>query len=414
VRERLVSLNTAALATIVPVGLDKARNRLERAQGLSKTVTLELFPGLSVTAERTDIEAPDEGGYVWAGKANGDQASFVTLVIHNNSIVGEIQTEGRVYSVEQVSGGLHRIVELDQSKQLNDLHIPTLPGRFPNKSETTQPLGEPAELTTVTTIRVLVANTYNARNECLVGGTVAQDQQCMQQRITLAISKANQAFNNSGVLIKYVRVGGPTEVSYADTSVYGANTSNNYTGVLCDLSGFINCFSTGNNKTGTFAAIRTKRDNFAADLVVLMRKMGAACGVAWVPDPPTASTANQGFSVVTSTKGGVYNCIEGNTLAHETGHNLGLHHDRYVEPPAPISKFNYGYVDTAPTGRFREIMSYPNKCNALSIMCTRIPYFSTPLKLYNGRKVGIAANHAGAADGARTLNVTRAIVGAYR
>jgi hypothetical protein len=39
---------------------------------------------------------------------------------------------------------------------------------------------------------------------------------------------------------------------------------------------------------------------------------------------------------------------------------------------------------------------------------------STPLKLYNGRKIGIPQNQAGAADGARTLNATRAIVGAYR
>jgi hypothetical protein len=143
-----------------------------------------------------------------------------------------------------------------------------------------------------------------------------------------------------------------------------------------------------------------------------MRKGGAACGIAWVPDPPKASTSNYGFSVVTSTKG--YHCIEGHTLAHETGHNMGLHHDRYVEPKTGNSIFNYGYVDSAPAGRFREIMSYPDKCEDARVNCTQIPYFSTPLKLYSGRPIGISQNQAGAADGVRTLNTTRAAVGAYR
>jgi hypothetical protein len=127
-------------------------------------------------------------------------------------------------------------------------------------------------------------------------------------------------------------------------------------------------------------------------------------------------TSNQGFSVVTSTKGGVYNCIEARALSHETGHNMGLHHDRFVEPAAPNSKFNYGYVDTAAAGRFRDIMSYPNKCQSLGIAsgCQIINYYSTPLQFFNGRRVGIAVNHTGAADGAKTLNTTRAIVGAYR
>ena len=124
----------------------------------------------------------------------------------------------------------------------------------------------------MTSIRVLVANTVNARNECVPGGTVAQDQQCMQARINLAISLGNQAFARSGALIKFVRVGGQNEVTYADTQVYGMNTSNNYIGVLCDLTNLPNCFETGNNQTAKFAAVRTKREDVDADLVILMRK----------------------------------------------------------------------------------------------------------------------------------------------
>jgi Metallo-peptidase family M12B Reprolysin-like len=410
-RNRLVTLNATELARIVPVGLDNARNRLEQARTLSRAVTLDLFPGVSVTAERKDIEAPDEGGYIWAGEVDGDDPSFVTLVINNNSVLGQIQKGGRLYSIEPVSGRLHRIIEIDESRILKDMHPPLPAEAIQHKSGAAESPAKAADSQSVTNIRVLVANTITARSECVAGGTVAQDQQCMQARINLAISLANQAFARSGVLIKFVRVGEQVEVSYDDVNSYGKNSSNNYIGLLCDLSNFLCGY---NNQTNKFAPVRTRREQFDADLVVLMRKAGAGCGVAFAPNPPTASTSNTGFSVVTSTKGGFYNCIEGNTFAHETGHNMGLFHDRYVEAAASNAKFNYGYVDSAPAGRFREIMSYPDKCAAAGVSCARIPYMSTPLKLYNGRKIGIPQSQVGAADGARTLNTTRAIVGAYR
>ena len=115
--------------------------------------------------------------------------------------------------------------------------------------------------------------------------------------------------------------------------MYGAGSINNYVGVLCDLTGFNNtdpCF--GFNNSSKFKNLRTKRDTVEADLVVLMQKQGAACGIAWQPDNKgdvvAATWGVLGFSVVTSTEGGVYNCIEGNTLAHETGHNQGLNHNQ--------------------------------------------------------------------------------------
>src|SRR5687768_14470416 len=57
-RHRLVRLNTEELARILPSGADQAHDRLERARGLTTQVTLDLFPGVSVTAERDDVDAP--------------------------------------------------------------------------------------------------------------------------------------------------------------------------------------------------------------------------------------------------------------------------------------------------------------------------------------------------------------------
>jgi hypothetical protein len=423
-RDRIVSLNLGELARIVPVGAGAAAaaptERLNRARNLNGAVMIELFPGVNVTAERTDIEAPNEGGFVWVGEDRGPQRAFVTLVINNNAVLGQIQTGGKLYSIEPISSGLHRIIEIDQSKIRDDLHPPQLPQTKERRGESAPPPspGEVAPLAVArTTINVLVAHTATARVEA---GNASQ----MQARINMAISLANQAFTRSGVLIRFVRVGGATEVNYNEASFYGGlNSQANYLGVLCDLSNII-CSSSGvsNNHTGAFAAVRTKRNTVAADLVVLMRKQGYACGVAWEPDlsgTVFASDQAYGYSVATSTQ--FYGCLESNTLAHETGHNQGLNHDRvehkldYGVPTPPASQFNFGHVNTSK--KFFTIMSYQSSCPS----CTRIPYFSTPLKKYpnatTGVPVGVAqgiGGNYGAADAVRLLNQNRAVVGAYR
>ncbi len=418
-RDRLVSLNPSELARIVPIGASAAgapTERLARAKNLDGAATLDLFPGVSVTARRTDIEAPEEGGFVWVGEDRGPRHAFVTLVISNDEIVGQIQTGGKLYSIEPVSGRLHRIIEIDQDKIRDDMHAPRLE-EMEKRSDVLPPSPEAVTPRAKTTIRVLVAHTATARAEV---GTAAQ----MQARINLAISLANQAYTRSGAQITFARVGGATEVIYNEAAFYdGLNGFANYLGVICDLSN-INCASAGvaNNQAARFAAVRTERNTVAADLVVLMRKQGAACGIAWEPDlNGTVVAANHvyGFSVVTST--GFYNCIEGNTLAHETGHNQGLNHDRvqhkldYGVATPPASQYNFGHVNK--TKKFFTIMSYQSSCPG----CTRIPYFSTPLRKYpntsTGTPVGVAQGVPGlygAADAVKRLNLNRNIVGGYR
>ena len=149
-------------------------------------------------------------------------------------------------------------------------------------------------------------------------------------------------------MIAFSRVGGANEISYNDTGLYGTNTWRQLCRRSLHLTGFNNtgpCFGIGNSNAVKFKNLRTKRNTVDADLVVLMRKKGAACGIAWQPDLNgnlAAADDIYGFSVVTSTKGGVYNCIEANTFAHETGHNQGLNHDRVqykVDNGVPVSAY---------------------------------------------------------------------------
>ena len=82
------------------------------------------------------------------------------------------------------------------------------------------------------------------------------------------------------------------------------------------------------------------------------------------------------------------------------------------EAGASSSAYNYGYVNTA--GKFRDIMSYPNKCAALRIICRSITCYSNPWKSYLGYPIGIPTGQPGAANNARKLRENIAGLAAFR
>ena len=53
---------------------------------------------------------------------------------------------------------------------------------------------------------------------------------------------------------------------------------------------------------------------------------GSLCGLSYLPDPPSARTADRAYSVVN-----IACAVPNHSYVHEAGHNMGLRHDRYVE-----------------------------------------------------------------------------------
>ena len=90
---------------------------------MNAPVTIDLFPGLTSGQNVPTSRPRDEGGFIWSGKGTGRGDAFVTLVINDGEVLGHIQTGGKLYSIEQVSGEVHRIVEVDQSKIRDDIHL---------------------------------------------------------------------------------------------------------------------------------------------------------------------------------------------------------------------------------------------------------------------------------------------------
>lgn len=235
-RDRLVGLDYAYLeANMVPRGIDKAADRLDRAPAAGE-VRVELFPDVELTLERTRLEKARGGGYIWKGSVRGE-SGFATLVVIGGKVTGQIQIEGRVFTITPVSGGVHRVSEMDPGSFPGDIVVPAPVGQTRDKSALE------AEPRAKSRIRVLVPYTKAAR--AASGG--------ISGAVNLAISLANDAARNAGVKIKYVLA--------ARMLVKGYNEK-----------GFSTDLDKVSANAGKFKPVHKKRNNKKADLVAFLTR----------------------------------------------------------------------------------------------------------------------------------------------
>lgn len=404
-RSRIVEIDHSYLsARIAPTGMDQAADRLAQLPP-QDSVRLELFEGVVLDFAPSSITEAYGGGYIWTGRTDGEMPAWVSLVIRNGRIVGHVEVMGPEpvnYQIEPaMTGSLHRISELDGAGFPPEMHPLEdadasdgdqghfhPPGHSPQHGNRrwngTRPasLLDPAADTAIAQIDVLIPYTQAAAN------AVADIEAVANQ----AISLSNIGFENSGVHIRFRLVGTHLVSGYSELG--GVN---GYSQMLDDLT----------DAVGPFQTVHNRRDSLGADLVGMLVRADDVCGVGWVPPMPSAQTARLGFSLTT------VSCVSNHTFVHETGHNMGLHHDRFVlNTSPPNSQYQYGHVDL--TGRFYTVMAYRNRCQAAGVTCTRLNQFSNPQISVSGRPTGIAQNSQGAADAARWLNEVRHIIAAYR
>jgi hypothetical protein len=209
----------------------------------------------------------------------------------------------------------------------------------------------------------------------------------MASKVVSRVAATNAAYRRSGVLItlKLVHAG---LVAYAQSGNAGT-----------DLSRFT---GTGDAYMKSVHAIRAAKK---ADLMALIVGGSSwsqgACGIAWLLQRPFYSVARwKPYTFSWS----ALECLSTFTFEHELGHNQGAHHDGFVtRGQHGFDTYSHGYVDVS--ARVETIMAYRNRCASAGRSCTRIPYFSNPLKSRNGRAVGSAT-----ANNAKTLNNTAAFI----
>ena len=244
--------------------------------------------------------------------------------------------------------------------------------------------GRPADA--MSSIDIAVFYTPAARRDA--GGTAG-----IEALIDLMIAETNQAYQESGVNQQIVLVA-RQEVEYQEVGE----------------SGWLALESLVDPSDGDMDEVHAIRDQAGADLVHLI---------------PSVTDVG-GRARLTGAFG--YTCSEcdSRVFAHELGHNMGLHHDRYVRLQSRTFPYSRGYVNQRTFGfrkprsaRWRTIMSYPDQCEDAGFSCDWIMRFSNPNQSYRGDPLGVPGDEPttwvfGPADAVRTLNTTRHSVASFR
>lgn len=354
-------------------GAGPAASLLRRGSALRMAVA----PGVNVVATGERVEQRGANDISWGGPVQGTNNGYVQMVYSAEGVTGTVTLDRVQYRIEPVGNGLHAVSRIDQN-------------RFPPEHPADLPAGvvdapPPADFlaayeasarasqntigtAAVSTINVLVVYTASAAS---AAGNISS-------KIQLAVDETNQSYANSGININMVRVH-TAQVTYNE-----ANRS---------FSQHVSALRSTTD--GVMDNVHTLRNTYAADVVVLVVNDSEACGVA----SSIGSTASSAFAVAH------WDCITGYySFGHEVGHLQGARHDRFVDGSTTPYAYGHGFIPAAKN--WRTVMAYGNNCSN----CTRIKYWSNPLKTYNGVAMGTAAYE----DNARVLNLTAASVAGYR
>ena len=123
----------------------------------------------------------------------------------------------------------------------------------------------------------------------------------------------------------------------------------------------------GDPKDSTFASAKAYRAGAGAHALIVLTSGTGGGGLAYVNTYGVASKA-VGVVDVEATKR-----TNGMNYAHEFGHILGLQHDTHVRPSSSSA---VGFVDTR--HGIRDLMSYPNACDAAKVACRQVAAYSDP------------------------------------
>lgn len=367
-----------------------------------------------------------DGNWTWIGRViGGDQMQEAIITFGEKAVFGSIpQANGKPALSLQTRNGSVFAVVTDPTKVVSatkghvDVMVPeaaalrsSMGAAVSQAAQVSQgavAVAQGAPQTSANTIDVAIG--YTPEFATANGGASGA-----VTRLVQLIQVGNQAFVNSDIN-GYLRVVNAVQVSYT-------NTNTNQT-ALSELTG-----SNGQSAVtvpASLAPLRTARDQYGADIAVLVRKFNTpeneGCGIAWLNGANqtaiTAADASWGYAVISDgydqgTDGKTYYCAD-ETLVHEAAHLMGSAHDRANSTNSTGGlqygryAYSFGYKTAAAAGNFYTVMAYGDTGQ----ISHRI--FSTPLKNTCGASANLACGVANSEDNARSLNQTIPVVATFR
>jgi hypothetical protein len=432
------------------INIARLENQRLRNATAGQVVQFQVAPTRTISARAIGVETSG-GATIWRGEvaAESDRPpGIATIVMTSAGATGTIHSaDGRTYRLRPLAGGETAIIELNyqtmpldhppqtggsggqaqlrtpalraegavsptDNRAANVARIPTAPVQSPGIIMPTEDQGRETALNDTTISARLAANPallryattassvslierYRLRPDIIrllfpptIDVLVAYTPSAQTASgdinglITLAMSETNGSFTNSNVWAN-VRLAGSMAVSYSETG-------RSYDTIISHFA---------SNGDGFMDNVHTQRDAVHADLVVLIINQSDWCGQA----REIGANASQAFVIVH------WDCATGYySFGHEIGHLAGARHDEPTDTTDTPYAYGHGFRhQAAPPNGWRTIMGY--RCG--SDLCNpRLQYWSSPLNVWAGSAMGVAAD----ADNRRVWNERAPVLAAFR
>lgn len=362
-----------------PQGIDQIANNLRVNQATDQQARFQIFNNLELNANFSAVEDTIHSGFLMTGNLDGDPNSLITLASTDGVISANLEYKGKQYHLKSDENGIYSFEEIDQSQFPEELEA--IPDGADVTGTFTDENFDVPQFDGSYVIDVMVVYTSTARSR--IGGTSQ-----MQNMINLAVSETNVGYQRSGVTSS-MRLVHTVEVNYDESN-------------MSSTSGWNSALSHLTNNDGVIDDVHDLRNTYGADLVVMIVDSSIYCGLGWLMTP-NYQYDSVGFSLVSRA------CATGYySFAHETGHNMGAHHDR-ASAGGGTAMYSYSYGYQAPDSSFRTIMAY--NCSS---GCNRVNQWSNPDVYYNNQPTGIPSTSPNGADNRLTLNKTAPIVANFK
>jgi hypothetical protein len=397
-----VGMMTTPNAAVVEYALMKDHDQKEaigkRPAGEIQKIMIPIKGKGTITVRRTSVEMRRDGCN-WRGEIEGTGEPVALMWWKGGRFSGMFTHGGHMYSLKNMGGEVHAVVETDPGKMPPDhgamASSRAQPGtelkddplvsrgeaammRNRDKSDlkdrqdaiggaaATKMAGSQQAKPAAPKIRPLSASKRRAMAKkkvtidlmVLYTPNVASKYiEVQPDLIALAIEQANESFDNSGLSNVNIRLVHSEPIDYDESD--GEHFNHLYRMV---------------DGEGVFAKVRKLRNEKRADIVALIVDDASGCGLS----TRVAAEADEAYVVVHHACASLTY-----SLAHEVGHIIGARHDRALDSNMTPFPYGHGFVNGK---KWRDIMSYKASCDG----CPRQPVWSNPQIRFRGDRAGTA------------------------